>query len=276
MRITRITQRLFGQQQQNDRQSGVTVDVCNRTDLSGLNRKQLLSLARSYNWVHSIDLGNGEITPGLWGRGNPQITLAFDAIDFRGKKVLDIGCWDGQWTFEAEDRGAREVVATDLISQRDFTEQPTFEVAAMLRGSAAKYRPNMSVYEAESIGGKFDIILYMGIIYHLKDPLMSLAILRRMLEVGGEVLFESAVLEQQGCFANFYYRNQFCGDQTNWWVPTRDCMRQWIECSFFKVRWEGAPWGHGDNQRHCMVAEAIQHRDPLYARPPERLEEFWR
>jgi tRNA (mo5U34)-methyltransferase len=56
-------------------------------------------------WVHRIDLGNGIITPGQWPR-NPLISAAFSDIDFSGKKVLDIGCWDGLWAFEAERQGA--------------------------------------------------------------------------------------------------------------------------------------------------------------------------
>ncbi|OTP79503.1 class I SAM-dependent methyltransferase [Caballeronia sordidicola] len=245
-----------------------------KLDFSEMSRAELLDLAKTYSWVHVIDLGDGYKTPGQWGRGNPQISKAFDAIDFRGKRVLDIGCWDGQWAFEAEERGASEVVATDLISQRDFTSDRTFELAAALRGSKARYIPDLSVYNIESLKEKFDVVLYMGIYYHLKDPVRAFTAMRRVMNTGAKILVEGAVIVQAGCFAKFYYQNQFCGENSNWWVPTPDCLRQWVECSFLETTWEGEIWGLGDNQRSCLVAQAVKRRDPLYLRAPEELEEF--
>jgi tRNA (mo5U34)-methyltransferase len=241
---------------------------------ANLSRHELIELAKSYGWVHTIDLGGDYVTPGLWGRGNVEIWKAFDALDFRGKRVLDIGCWDGQWCFEAEARGAIEVVATDLVSQRDFSDHRTFEVAAALLGSKAEYLPNLSVYDAVSLGKKFDIVLYMGIYYHLKDPVRAFTTLRHVLHDGGLILIEGAILDQPGCFANFYYRATFCGDNSNWWVPTRDCLRQWVECSFFEIGWQGQPSGDGANHRHCLIAKAVRRRDPLYLRVPEELRDF--
>ena len=78
----------------------------------------LLERVQALTWVHSIDLGNGIVTPGMWGPPSPTIMRALDTIDFHGKKVLDIGCWDGLWSFEAEKRGATTIVATDLNTQR--------------------------------------------------------------------------------------------------------------------------------------------------------------
>src|SRR6266496_2065088 len=79
----------------------------------------------SLDWVHTIDLGQGLVTPGAWPP-SPLIRKAFDSLDFVGKRVLDVGCWDGLWSFEAERRGAGEVYATDCVSQRPHREQPTF------------------------------------------------------------------------------------------------------------------------------------------------------
>ena len=53
-------------------------------------------------WAHSIKVGGGVVTPGLWGAPNPLIVNALDDVDFKGKKVLDIGCWDGLWSFMAK------------------------------------------------------------------------------------------------------------------------------------------------------------------------------
>ena len=239
-------------------------------------RVELLALAKSYKWVHMIDLGDGVVTPGDWGHGNPQIHAALERVDFRGKRVLDIGCWDGQWSFLAEDRGASEVWATDLMSQRPFVDQYTFEVAAALRGSKAHYVKDLSVYDAETLGKMFDIVLYMGIYYHLKDPIRALTCLRRVMNEGAQIVIEGAVLDAPGCFANFYYREPYFGDNSNWWVPTRECLKQWTECSFMDVQWEGEPitLGLPGNHRGTVLAQAVSRHDPLYLRVPEDLEQF--
>jgi tRNA (mo5U34)-methyltransferase len=242
--------------------------------LSRLNRGQLLEKMKSLPWVHAIDVGGGVTTPGTWGKGNPEVYKACDQIDFSRKRVLDIGCWDGMWSFEAERRGAAEVVGTDLVDQRPNAAESTLRVAAALRSSQVRYVPSLSVYEIEKLGKKFDIILYLGVFYHLKDPLRSFTSLRRVLKNGGSMIVEGAVLNDPGCFANFYYREPFYGDYSNWWVPTRDCLRQWVECSFMKITWEGAPFGDAVNQRHSLLAQAVKGKDPLYQVEPEYLEEF--
>src|SRR5687768_7795990 len=104
-----------------------------------MTREEILQEVNKLRWVHSIDLGNGIVTPGHWGQHPPILKKFIDSIDFRGKKVLDIGCWDGLWSFEAEKRGAAEVYATDLISQRNFHQLPTFELASRVLRSKVKY-----------------------------------------------------------------------------------------------------------------------------------------
>jgi len=240
-------------------------------------RAELLAMVPNFNWVHAIDLGGGVVTPGLWGRGNPVIEKALLEIDWRGKKVLDIGCWDGMYSFLAESQGAAEIYATDIINQRDFSDQPTFHLAHALRHSKAVYYPDMSVYHIESLGVRdFDVIIFSGIYYHLKEPVRALTTLRRLLKDGGTILVEGAILEDPGCFARFYYKDLFCGDRSNWWVPTVDCLKQWVECSFFKIEREYERWGHMENQRHVIVARAVVGQDSLYSMVPEDLEEYSR
>jgi tRNA (mo5U34)-methyltransferase len=94
-------------------------------------REKLLQEVERHEWAHSIDLGNGVVTKGRFGPPNVYVMKAFDQIDFDQKKVLDIGCWDGLWSFEAEKRGAAEVYATDDVSQSGVTRKggggkPTF------------------------------------------------------------------------------------------------------------------------------------------------------
>jgi len=235
---------------------------------------ELRKAVRQFQWVHSIDLGNGIVTPGAWGQGNPTIREAMNEIAFRGRKVLDIGCWDGLHTFLAEQQGAAEVFATDLVNQRNTPEQPTFQLARAALKSSARYFPNVSVYDIETLGVKdFDIVLFLGVYYHLKDPLRALACLRRVMKDDGLLVVEGAVLKQRGCFANFYYKEPFLGDSSNWWVPTRECLRQWVSCSFFEIEKE-YKWKYSGNWRHTLIAKAVRGKDPLYFRPPEGLEQF--
>lgn len=228
----------------------------------------------SMTWVHSIDLGNGLKTPGRWGDHNPVLVRAIRDVDFTGKKVLDIGCWDGLFSFEAEKRGAAEVYATDLVSQRR-DDGPTFRFAQRVLGSKARYHPNVSVYDIESLGvGDFDVVLFLGVYYHLKDPLRAFSALRRVMRDGAIIVIEGAIFNRPGCFANFFYKEKYFDDATNWFVPTVECLRQWVECNYFQIEREYERWGEGDDQRHVIVARAVRRVDPLYRRPDPELAQF--
>jgi tRNA (mo5U34)-methyltransferase len=222
-------------------------------------REELIAWVKSLKWAHQIDLGEGVITPGEWGSHNPSLWKAVEDIDFRAKQVLDVGCWDGLWSFEAERRGAAEVYATDLMSQQSF-RLPTFELAREALKSRVHYDPNLSVYDIERLGiHDFDMVIFAGVYHHLKDPLRALARLRRVMKEGGLIIVEGAVIDAElpwpglsgrlrrllpdqrpaakgdDCYARFYYRNTYAGDDSNWWVPTVPCLLQWVECNFFAV-----------------------------------------
>lgn len=111
----------------------------------------------SLPWVHSIELPGGVVTPGKWGPPNKAILSLFDTIDFSGNSVLDIGCRDGLWSFEAEKRGATTVFATDDTSQRSHSDKASFNIAHELLKSKVIYRPDISVYEIDKLGREFDI-----------------------------------------------------------------------------------------------------------------------
>lgn len=191
----------------------------------------------SLPWVHSIELPNGIVTQGKWGPPNKAILSLFDTLDFKGKSVLDIGCWDGLWSFEAEKRGASVLFATDDLSQRSYSRQPTFKVAHDLLKSKVIYKPNISVYEIDTLEKRdFDIILFFGVYYHLKHPLYAFSKLRKMLKEGGSLLVEGpAFLNRKNSYAKFYYNRWFHNDPSTWWVPSLKCLKEMIECSFFKV-----------------------------------------
>jgi tRNA (mo5U34)-methyltransferase len=193
---------------------------------------------QNLEWAHSIDLGDNIVTPGKFGPPNPWILQAFSDIDFAGKKVLDIGCWDGLWSFEAEKRGAREVYATDNISQRWGGDQATFSLAHKALNSQCKYYPGVSVYEVKKQLGisDFDIVVFCGVYYHLKNPLLAFARLREVMKEGGVIIVEGDVIDSwQESYARFCYHQWHQKDPSNWWVPTVPCLREWVECSFFDI-----------------------------------------
>jgi tRNA (mo5U34)-methyltransferase len=243
--------------------------------LSQLPRAELLALADELSWVHAIDLGGGYVTPGAWGEGNPVMHEAMEKIDFRGAKVLDIGCWDGRFSFEAERRGAREVHATDLVTHRPYGAQPTLEVARAALDSRVVYHPQLSVYDLQTLGVRdFDVVIFAGVYYHLKDPLLALSVIRRVMRPGATMLFEGAIIEESGCFARFYYQDPYLGDPTNWWVPTAECARQWVTCSFFEIAHEFQSHWVAHNPRLTLLAAAVERADPFYMFPDERLAGF--
>src|SRR5215813_14120695 len=123
----------------------------------------------SSGWWHSVDLGGGVITPGVHKIEELRDNYArFDLPDdLKGKRVLDIGAWDGFYTFEAERHGA-EVVAVDVWRPETF-----FEAKRALNSRARHLE--MSVYELNRDRlGSFDVVFFMGVLYHLKHPLLGL------------------------------------------------------------------------------------------------------
>lgn len=126
-------------------------------------------------WFHPIDLGNGEVTP---GEGKSlEMVAAEAAIYFKhgvaGKSVLDIGAWDGAFSFEAERRGARLVKATDHFCWvgDGWGKKECFDYAHRKLGSKVESQiiavPDIT---PEAIGGQFDVVLFAGVLYHVKDP----------------------------------------------------------------------------------------------------------
>ena len=146
--------------------------------------------------------------------------------------MLDIGCWDGGYSFAAERLGASLVYATDLVSERAFAEQPTLEVARALLGSSVLYRSDMSVYDLDQMEIRdFDVVIFAGVYYHLKHPILALEAIRRVMPPGATLLIEGAIDDSPGCYASFYHYRDWLGDASNWWVPTAECLREWVAWS---------------------------------------------
>jgi len=120
-------------------------------------------------WWHSIDLGGGRVTPGVHSLEELSGNYARFGLpdNLRGKRLLDVGCWDGFYSFEAERRGA-EVVAVDVWQPKNFF------VAHRALGSRVQFY-EMSVYDlTRERLGTFDYVLFIGVLYHLRHPLLGL------------------------------------------------------------------------------------------------------
>src|SRR5256885_11922615 len=130
---------------------------------------QMAESVRARVRYHSIQLPDGSILPGLQPIEHLRWRLGLFGLpeDLRGLRVLDIGAWDGWFSFECERRGAA-VVAVDCV------ELDTFLEARQLLDSKVEYLTlDVNELSARRLG-RFDIVLFLGVLYHLRHPLLGL------------------------------------------------------------------------------------------------------
>ncbi len=128
--------------------------------------EQLRAAVANRPWFHTIDLGNGVVTPGADDSPFKLRTIGMPA-DLTGKRVLDIGAWDGFFSFEAERRGGT-VMAVDhyVWSGTGILDKGGFDLAKRALGSNVEER-TLRVEELPSAGlGQFDVVLFLGVLYH--------------------------------------------------------------------------------------------------------------
>lgn len=209
-------------------------------------------------WYHRIELPQGIVTPG-WAPIAPEAYGVPESL--AGKRVLDIGAWDGYWSFEALKRGAKEVVAIDDMSDLmgelpsdARREWETFDLCRELLGydTSSCQRRTMSVYElSEQAVGRFDVVFFFGTLYHLRHPLLALDRIADICD--GEIYLESAILDDfspyQGglhhgyggkqMVMEFYPGTQYGENNTNWWVPSLACLVHMVGSAGFTQRCKG-------------------------------------
>src|ERR1700723_2355034 len=144
----------------------------------------LQSRVAALPWHHSIDLGGGVVTSGNKSAAlcNNEAALIFDRVDLSGRSVLDIGAWNGFFSFEAKRRGASRVLATDSYcwSHPDIHGREAFEIARSALGFELEGQQIDSADLSAETVGKFDIVLYLGVFYHRYDAIESLATVARL------------------------------------------------------------------------------------------------
>ena len=203
----------------------------------------------------------------LWG----FIEGELDTVDFTGKSVLDIGCWAGYWSFYAERRGADYVLASDDASQNRFGAEG-LELAHKLLGSSVDVNMALSVYDLASLGRTFDVILCLGVYYHLLDPLYAFSQIRRCCHEGTVVVFEGDVICGVPVDSVFYSRDLAKAPR---FVPAVEALKTLLQGAYFKVEREDlhllpVPAGYEGPATHRMLFHCTPWigENPMFVVPP--------
>lgn len=221
-------------------------------------REEVAALAP---WFHNIDLGGGLHTaPDHFLGDYPNFKFArfADALpaDLTGKSVLDIGCNAGFYSVEMKRRGASRVLGID--SDERYLAQAQLATRA-LGYNDVEFR-KLDVYNVAELGEKFDLVIFMGVLYHLRHPLLALDLIRE--HVAGDLLLfqtmqqgsteaydapEDHPFHTPGTFDPPAYFNdpaypkmhfiewRFAGDWTNWWAPNRACSEAMLRSAGFTI-----------------------------------------
>lgn len=237
-------------------------------------------------WFHNLDLKGVPTAPGHFLGNYPEMKWRkFEYAvprDLRGKTVLDIGCNAGFYSLEMKRRGADRVVGID--SDEGYLAQARF--ASEVLGLEVEWR-RLSVYDVARLGEKFDLVIFMGVLYHLRHPLLALDLLREHV-VGDLLLFQSmqrgseeveevaedypfweaSVFERSGFPRLHFMEKRYAGDPTNWWIPNRACAEAMLRSAGFEIV------VHPEDEVYlCRLAERVPGLELLEVRTTR--EEVW-
>jgi tRNA (mo5U34)-methyltransferase len=200
--------------------------------------KQQIAELETLGFYHTIELPGGEVLPGLLSveRLRRRLTQFDIPADLRGKRVLDIGAWDGFYTFEMERRGAH-VVALDLFRNEKFL------LARDLVKSSAEYVVGDICRLSSKDLGRFDIVLFFGVLYHVKHPVMALenvcSLTKDTAYVESYVIDDGTDLDAVPVL-EFYERSELRGQFDNWVGPNVPCLMAMARTAgFAEVTYEG-------------------------------------
>jgi tRNA (mo5U34)-methyltransferase len=195
-------------------------------------------VAQVSRWWHSIDLG-GIVTPGEKGdlAAMERELASLRLPDVKGRTVLDIGAWDGFYSFAAERLGASRVVALDhfVWEREDHGGGAGFALAhRVLESDVERLHADFMTCDLAGLG-RFDVVLFLGVLYHLEAPLTAL---RRLYEVTGEVaVIETEAMELVGSgrrpLVEFFPGAELAQDPTNWWSPNLAALVAMCEAAGF-------------------------------------------
>jgi tRNA (mo5U34)-methyltransferase len=207
---------------------------------------ELQAMVDAYYWHHSIDFGNGVVTKGTVPL--PYVdALArslFDGLDLAGKSLVDVGAWNGAYSFEAKKRGAGRVLATDHYcwDPAGFNGRETFDLALSINRLGIEAL-DIDVPELSPASvGLFDAVLFSGVFYHLLTPVH---LTKRVAECARHVLIletHQDFLESEKPGMVFYPGTTLNGDPSNWWGPNPHAMYEMLkEFGFARVFYQNSP-----------------------------------
>jgi tRNA (mo5U34)-methyltransferase len=205
-------------------------------------------------WFHNLDLGGVATAPDHFLGDYPNMKFKRFAphlpADLAGRSVLDIGCNAGFYSMEMKRRGARRVVGID--SDERYLAQARF-AAETLGYDNIEFR-ELSVYDVAALGERFDVVIFMGVLYHLRHPLLALDLIHE--HVAGDLLifqsmqrgsasvlpleedypFEEADIFHESGYPRLHFvEREYAHDWTNWWVPNRACAEAMLRASGFAI-----------------------------------------
>jgi tRNA (mo5U34)-methyltransferase len=205
------------------------------------------------DWFHNIDLNGVQTAPNHFLNDYPNVKWRRfqHAVpqDLTGRTVLDIGCNGGFYSIEMKRRGADRVVAVDFDDR--YLAQARF--AAEVTGQQIEFR-KLSVYDVASLGEQFDVVLFMGVLYHLRHPLLALdlihdhvardlMIFQSMQRGSSQVdpvradydFFEQEHFDRPGYPKMHFIEHQYANDWTNWWAPNAACTEAMLRSAGFRI-----------------------------------------
>lgn len=167
----------------------------------------------------------------------------------KGLSVLDIGCNAGFYSLEMKSRGAARVLGIDTDSR--YLQQA--RLAASVRGLEIEYR-QLGVWDVAQLHETFDIVIFMGVFYHLRHPLLALDLIhehctrdlflfqsmqrgsRELIPLKSNYSFENTEVFDQDAYPKMHFiERSYCDDQTNWWVPNRAATEAMLRSSGFGI-----------------------------------------
>jgi tRNA (mo5U34)-methyltransferase len=205
------------------------------------------------NWFQNMDLGGVATAPHHFLGDYPNLKWRNfqDAIpaDLTGKSVLDIGCNAGFYSLQMKRRGAARVLGIDFDPV--YLAQARF--AAEVNELDIDFR-QMSVYDVASLGEKFDVVIFMGVLYHLRHPLLALDLIyehvtkdllvfqsmqrgsKEVPQLAADYTFhEPAPFEEPSYPALYFVEKSYSHDPTNWWIPNRACAEAMLRSAGFEI-----------------------------------------
>ena len=238
-------------------------------------------------WFHNLNLNGVRTAPDhfLYDYPANKFSSFANALpeDLSGKSVLDIGCNAGFYAMEMKRRGAARVVAID--SDERYLEQA--RLVAQVKNFDIEFQ-QLSVYDVGRLGEKFDLVIFMGVLYHLRHPLLALDLIHEhvagemllfqsmqrgsadVAEVEGDYPFaETEVFEQPGFPVLHFVEQRYSHDPTNWWIPNRACAEAMLRSAGFEIV------AHPEAEVYlCRRSELSELRDGARAVYPAQVGEF--